>query len=720
VSRVQSFVFFVGGLFSIILQPSIADDFNGSRSLHIGMTSGGGHIITYTDTETRFEGYAICPDDNVVRYEWDFNGDKVIDFSSERSGFARHIFKEPGRYYARFRGYTQDGRELPVSEVRVIVREGTGEAVKIPRRYLHVLESEAAEKERLGFIDNLGLEPDEKKFLQIHPGRSVGEEEAQGEVPIEASVGQAKLYALILNGGSESRYWDDVNYAYEVLSGDYGIADRDIYFLNWDGNNPSGENPDDMIDYPATIDNLQLVCDELASIMGAEDMLYIFITDHGRGYVGPNQYNSKQQIIHGYLDGDASVDEGDEQDYLESDFKLRSLMTGGNYMCNHGMNEWKVYYSVYSTTTYYYRHKYVSHFEDVNFIDAGLVSDNDIYIEEFKDYLAGDLDKDGQIKDGEVVDFDGDGQQPYDHYTGTFDEDDWGQIDTLIDDLRNINTQVPEGFQSTYWILDYGLDGYLDIDLDHDPDNPEVNGTDLDNSGRFDGLDVNDDKDMDDWVSIDEKLCMYHTSDDLIDDQLRTFLEPINAEVIAVSMLPCFSGGFIEDLGGDNRIIMTSCEEETVSWGDRFVRNVVSVLGQRIYPDSEGQPWTADTNDDGLIDMVEVFNFAAANDYSGPIQMPQYCDNADGISVAYPVSLVPVCYGDEGWLGNRVTLQGWDVWLGDFNADRKVDADDLAEMCGVWLFSGNYFADIGPEPEGDDIVDTRDFAALASEWLSGI
>jgi hypothetical protein len=719
-SKSQGFISLATAFLVILSQPAIPDGSNTPKPIHIGMTSVSGHVVTYTDTKTSFEGYAICPDDNIARYGWDFDDDGVIDFSSARTGFTTHTFTKAGRYVVTFRAYTQDGRELPISEVRVIVRKGSGKPVYIPRRYLNISASEEDENERLGFIESLELETNEREFLQISP--VVRSEDAETEEQDSAAVvgGQPRLYVLIINGGSESRYWDDVNYAYEVFTVDYGIAPKDIYFLNYGGTNPAGENPDDMIDYSATKGNLQLVCAELTSTVDEDDMLYVFITDHGRGYTGPIQYTTKQQAIYGYLDGDALVDEDDEQDYIESEFKLRSFMTGGNYICNHGMNEWKVYYSVTSTTTYYYRHMYVSHFADANFIDEGLVSDDDIYIEEFKDYLAGDLDKDGQIKDGEVIDFDGDGKMPYEHSTGTFDEDDWGQIDTFRDDVRNINTQVPKGFLNTYWILDYGLDGYLDIDLDHDPENPEVNGTDLDNAGRFDGLDVNDDKDMDDWVSIDEKICLYYPGGDMTDDEFASFLEPINAKVIVVSMLPCFGGGFIEDLRGGNRIIMTSCEEETVSWGDRFVRNIVSALGQKVYPDSAGDPSTADTNGDGLIDMVEVFNFVAGNDYAGPIQMPQYCDNADGVSVAYPVALAPVCYGEEGWLGNRVTLEGWEVWLSDFDADRKVDTDDLAEMCASWLYGGNYFTDIAPEPEGDGIVDTLDIATLAGEWLSGI
>ncbi|MHC4474407.1 MAG: hypothetical protein ACYTEL_02100 [Planctomycetota bacterium] len=669
------------GFIGISAQLGPADDFDNGKPLRIGKTSGGDDIITYVGVQTTFKGWAISPDRTIVRYEWDFDGDGVGDWRSKTTGIATHAFTRAGRYISTFKAYSDDGRELPLSQVRVIVREGPGKAVYIPREYSYVSDSAK---------------------LQT------------------AGDGQEELYVLMINGGSERRYWEDVNYAYQVFTVDYNIPPEDIYFLNWDGTDPDGNNPDNMIDYSATIPNVQLACQQLSLIVDEDDLLYVFVTDHGRGYTGPNQYTSTKQAVYGYLDGLASVDPNDEEDYLESEFKLRALFTGGTYICNHGMNEWKVMYSSYGSATYYYRHQYVSYFSDVYFAEQGLVSDSDIYIEEFKDYLEGDLNKDGRISAGEVVDFDADGNNPYDHSTGTFDEDDWGQIDALIDNVRNINTGVPEGFQGTYWILDHGLDGCVDIDLDHDPSNPEINGTDVDNAGRFDGLDINDDKDMDDWVSIDEKICMYYYSDDMRDDQFKSCLEPINAKIMVVCMLPCFSGGFIEDLSADNRVIMTSCEEETVSYGNRFTRNIVSALAGRAYPDSAGDPSTADTNGDGVIDMVELFNFAAGNDYGGPIQMPQYDDNVDGVSQACPIPSAPICYGREGWLGNRVTLLGWDVWLSDFDADGVVDMKDLGEMCGEWLTGHSCLTDIAPQPEGDEIVNVLDFSVLAKEWQEGI
>jgi hypothetical protein len=625
----------------------------------IGKADGGPNIITYVGVETEFRGIALSPEVEIIGYEWDFEGDGVIDWQSRTTGVATYTFPEAGRYQAIFKAYDVFEKELPPSAVKVIVRKGKGKPVFIPKRYSHRSNCDKTEKEKNILKQKLGTTREEEEFLGLQinvlPGQdeynfSISSQKVNSSLP---SDGINQRYVIMINGGAEERFWNDVLYTYEMFL-NYGIAEGNIYLLNYDGDAFDGTNPNNMIDYSATKENLQIVCNQLAALVDTDDLLYVWSTGHGRGYNGLIQPTGYGLTIYGYLDGVASVDSVDEQDYLENEFKLRSLFTGGDYhKGNHGMEIWRVYYKILSTGTYYYRHKYVSHFEDVYFIDKGLSSDNDIYIEKFIDYLEGDFNKNGIIESGELIDFDGDGVLPYDPNTDTYDYDDWGEIDEFEDDVRNINTGVPEGFSYTYWIIDYGLDNYLDIDLDHDPMNPEVNGTDLDNNGLFDGVDVNDDKDKNDWVSIDEKLCMYY--DDLTDDELRAYLEPISAEVIVVTMMSCFSGGFIEDLAKYNRIIMTSTEEETVSWGNRFIRNVTSALSGLFYPGSAGDHSTADSNSDGHIDMAEVFNFAAENDYEG-LEFPQYEDNGDGISHPYPVLA-----GGDGTLGSRVTLNLWSV-----------------------------------------------------------
>ncbi len=571
----------------------------------------GKDIITHIGFPTQFRGYGTSPDDEIIKYEWDFDGDDYSDWHSTLSGEAFHIYNSTGTYYAMLRVYDRNNLTA-MDSVKVTVKSGKG-----PQEY---------------------IEP-------MLPLRQV-------PTPPEAD-GINSRYAVMINGGYERRYWNDVTFMYSTLINDYGFTAKDIFLVNHDGTNPDGENPNNMIDYPASKSNLDEIFNDLAVIVDSDDLLFIFVTDHGRGYSGP------QWTYYGYLSGFASVDPGDEQDYLESDFKLRSFCTYGNYYCNQGMDVWKFSKSWRSSHGAYqmYRNKYVSSFTNIYFEGPNvIISDDDIFIERFVDYLLGDTDRDGYVEtsEGEVYDYDGDGNPPYDHATGTFDEDDWGEIDEYEDNIKHLNTGVPYD-NYDYIIFDDGFDNCVDIDLysacdkyhleDCDVSLLEVDGTDLDNQGLFDGIDINDDGDMDDWVSIDERICLRYSSDDLLDDEMATYLSAINAGRIVVVMLPCFSGGFIEDLSDSNRVILTATVEELPSWGNRFLRRFTAALHRA---DIYGNPVNADSDGNGYISMLEAFNYAAENDYTPP----QYDDNGDGIGHPYPIP-----NGGDGGLGAVTYLE---------------------------------------------------------------
>lgn len=48
-------------------------------------------------------GTGTDPDDNIVKYEWDFDGDGTYDWSSNETGRTSHIFSTEGTFQARFR-----------------------------------------------------------------------------------------------------------------------------------------------------------------------------------------------------------------------------------------------------------------------------------------------------------------------------------------------------------------------------------------------------------------------------------------------------------------------------------------------------------------------------------------------------------------------------------------------------------------------------------------
>ena len=128
----KNFTVLLVTLIGMCTQSGAANDFNGYQSFQTGKASGGDNIVTYKGVATEFRGWAISPDGNIVKYEWDFDGDGRVDFSSEKTGTATHTFTKAGRYVAEFKAYCDDDTMLRSCEVRVVVREGLGRFAYVP------------------------------------------------------------------------------------------------------------------------------------------------------------------------------------------------------------------------------------------------------------------------------------------------------------------------------------------------------------------------------------------------------------------------------------------------------------------------------------------------------------------------------------------------------------------------------------------------------------
>lgn len=620
----------------------------------------GADMVAVVGEPVEFFGQGASADDEIVEYAWDFDSDGVQDFVSTQTGYTTHLFSSPGDY-----------------KCVLTVKDSFGRVARDIRRIIVVAEE----------VDSITAQ---QMLSPAQPAES------------NAPDGVTNRYAIVLNGGSESRYWTDVELAYDMLTDGYGFSPNDVYLLNYRGEDPIGGNPDGMIDYWAKHENLHTVFNELASRVDEDDEVFIWITDHGRGYSGPTYR------YYGYLDGRASVDPGDEQDYPESEFKLRSICTYGDYYCNHGLDVWKVCKRYYSGRGYnFYRNKYVSTLKKVYIEnEGGKVSDDDIYIERLVDYALGDANQDGYINTdiGEVFDYDGDGNPPYDHATGEFDEDDWGKINILEDNYNKMNTQLPVDGRP-FQLFDEGNNGKLCIDLGYTGGDPVVDGCDEDNAGLFDWMDVNQDGDTLDIVSVDEAICLY--SGNLYDDELAELVNFLSAARITIVAEPCFSGGIVEDLTSPNRVICTAAIEESVSYGNVFIRGFVAALH---WQNEYGSPVDADTNGNGYVSMLEAFNYAAGNDYLSEI--PQYDDNGDGLSHTDPVP-----DGGDGTLGCNTYLT--DVLVGNVDGDNDVDFSDYPTLAAYWMetyCSGCGGVDFNCDTNVD-FIDLREFIA---NWLADI
>lgn len=186
----------------------------------------------------------------------------------------------------------------------------------------------------------------------------------------------------------------------------------------------------------------------------------------------------------------------------------------------------------------------------------------------------------------------------------------------------------------------YGDFNYGVVDLDGDE--PEAGY-----SEAAYGKDFNDDGDTVDTVKIDEVLCLYYYQL-LSDDALADMLDDLEYSQMTIFMKQCFSGGFIHDLSGPNRIILASCTEEQFSWSAdtegsygefsiHFMRAVnLEDLG-------------ADADDNGLISMVEAFNYASQQDSRN--ETPHYDDNGDQVGHTEPIP-----NGGDGATGSNAFL----------------------------------------------------------------
>jgi hypothetical protein len=529
-------------------------------------------------------------------------------------------------------------------------------------------------KDDLGFDRQFGSESLKGSALPPAPA---------GQVTVDDIIYYEDKYAILINGGAESRYWVDMTTVYETLVDVHGFDPANVYLLNYNGKDPDG-NPDPRIDGNGTIPDVISTFQYIESVADENDLVMVWVTDHGRGYSGT------ASPFYGYVDGEASVDPGDEEDYLESDWKLRSLFTGGNYRRNHGLNEWAIRYKFVSSDNYsMYRNMYMSNFDNKFTIETGVISDNDVYIEEFKDYLEGDFNKDGYLDTsiGEVYDFDGDTNPPYNETTMTYDEDDWGSIDNYTDNHNKLYTKVPG---SNYTIFDAGLDNTLDLDINYYSSALEIDGTDIDNAGLFDGIDVNEDGDMMDWVSIDEMLVM--PGNDMTDDEFADGVRNIKALRTTYVFLPCFSGGFIDDLSGINRAIATATVEELTSGGNAFIRNMANAFK---YEKSSG---IADINGDGNVSFTEAFIYT-----SGTISwdVPQYDDNGDAVGRPTPLDLSQDGRGNVNVTVNFTNYMNTSLPLNvTFGINPPFDAYAVA---GSWVTNSIWegsFTVTAPMPEG--------------------
>ena len=111
----------------------------------------------------------------------------------------------------------------------------------------------------------------------------------------------------------------------------------------------------------------------------------------------------------------------------------------------------------------------------------------------------------------------------------------------------------------------------------------------------------------------------------LSDKHLGLLLSQFNIGSMNILMGQCYSGGFIDDLIGNHRIVATACSGSEQSWTcpdkpyDEFVYHWTCAVNGA---DETGNPIHADTNSDGEVSMAEAFEYAKSHDRVN--ETPQY------------------------------------------------------------------------------------------------
>ena len=125
-----------------------------------------------------------------------------------------------------------------------------------------------------------------------------------------------------------------------------------------------------------------------------------------------------------------------------------------------------------------------------------------------------------------------------------------------------------------------------------------------------------------------------HQSDSFIwlwnDEQMEDYalallLRLFNVASMNILMGQCYSGGFMEELAREGRVMSTSCCGNEQSWAsqnhkyDEFVYHWICAINGA---DETGHPVNADADNNGEVSMAEAFEYARSHDRAN--ETPQY------------------------------------------------------------------------------------------------
>lgn len=129
----------------------------------------------------------------------------------------------------------------------------------------------------------------------------------------------------------------------------------------------------------------------------------------------------------------------------------------------------------------------------------------------------------------------------------------------------------------------------------------------------------------------------------IADSEFAALVNNLTFRYLVVCMEQCYSGGFVDDLAGSNRVIATACRHDEVSWAcdsegdyDEFCYHwTAAVRGQK----PGGQSVSADMDGDGYVSLRDAFVYAESNDSQN--EHPQYYESPANLGSQLSLSGIP-------------------------------------------------------------------------------
>ena len=158
-----------------------------------------------------------------------------------------------------------------------------------------------------------------------------------------------------------------------------------------------------------------------------------------------------------------------------------------------------------------------------------------------------------------------------------------------------------------------------------------------------------------DSYRYDESTYYYNQSpNEVWDDDFASWINSLNFARMTAVFEPCFSAGFIHDLKGCNRILISAASEFEYSWGDGtvpydvFSYHFTCAINKA---DDSGGTLTPnpDTDGDGYVSILEAFLYAKSKDTAS--ETPYLEDSGDGVG-----SNSPTASGTDGSLSSTTRL----------------------------------------------------------------